>query len=619
MLRKIWAVSLILLLAFSLSLAEDYSFSQYLNIKSASAPALSADGKQVAFLTNITGTRQIWVVDDKGGWPNQITFYQNTIGDIFWSPDGKWILFEMDKDGNEKFQLYLISPDGSHTIQLTDKPNVIHSFGGWLKDGHNIAFSSNERNEAFFDIYVMDIRTKQPQLVYQKDALLETYGFSPDNQHLIVKENITNLNANLYLFDFASSTAKLLTPHKGDAVYDYISWTPDSRGFYLCSDQNRDFVNLAFYDVKSRKLKFIEHQKRDIEELEISEDGKLLAYVENDNGYGVLKVRNLETGEDLAPLALRGIATGLEFSKDGNRLAYSYVSPTSNADIQIYDFKESKKNQVTNSTKAGIPQESFMEPNLIKYKSFDGLEIPAFFYLPKSGETMQKNPVILYIHGGPEAQERPFFSIVFQYFISRGYAIFAPNIRGSTGYGKKYTHLDDIKLRGNAIKDVVYAAEYLKNHRLIDPDKIVIYGGSYGGYMTLAAITFYPDLWAAAVDIVGIANFETFLQNTGAWRRKLREAEYGYLDKDIQILRKFSPIHYVENIKTPLFVIQGANDQRVPKSEAEQIVESVKAKGGIVEYLLFEDEGHGLSKLPNRIKGYSAIADFLDKYVKGKP
>ena len=619
MLRKICAASLILLLAFSLALAEDYPFSQYLNIKSASAPALSPDGGQVAFLTNITGTRQIWVVDPQGGCPQQITFYPNTINDIFWSPDGKWILFEMDKDGNEKFQLYLVSPDGSHTIQLTDKPNVIHSFGGWLKDGHNLAFSSNERNEAYFDIYIMDIRTKQSKMVYQKDALLETYGFSPDQKHLIIKENITNLNANLYLFDFATSTAKLLTPHQGDAVYDYISWTPDSRGFYLCSDQNRDFVNLAFYDIKTRKLKYIENQKRDIEELTISKDGRYLAYVENDNGYGVLKVKNLKTEEDLAPLALRGIATNLEFSEDGNKLAYTYVSSTSNADVRLYDFKENRATQVTNSTKAGIPQESFMEPNLIKYKSFDGLEIPAFLYLPKEAGKNGKVPVILSVHGGPEAQERPFFAIVFQYFISRGYAIFAPNIRGSTGYGKKYTHLDDIKLRGNAIKDVVYAAEYLKNYRLIDPDKIVIYGGSYGGYMTLAAITFYPDLWAAAVDIVGIANFESFLQNTGAWRRKLREAEYGYLDKDAQTLRKFSPIHYVDNIKTPLFVIQGANDPRVPKSEAEQIVASVKAKGGVVEYMLFEDEGHGLSKLPNRIKGYSAIADFLDKYVKGKP
>ncbi len=617
--RKIWAVSIILLLVLTLGFAEDYPFSQYLNIKSASAPALSPDARQVAFLTNITGTRQIWLVDAKGGWPNQITFYQNTINNIHWSPDGKMILFEMDKDGNEKYQLYLISPDGSKTAQLTDNPNVIHSFGGWSKDGSQIAYSSNERNEAYFDIYIMDIRTKKSQIVYQKDALLETYGFSPDQKYLIIKENITNLNANLHLFDFATSSAKLLTPHKGDATYDYISWASDSKGFYLSSDQNRDFINLAYFDIKSRKLKFIENQKRDIEELTISKDGRFLAYVENADGYGVLKIKNLQTEEIITPPITKGIVAALEFSKDGNKIAVTFLSPTFNADVWLYDIQNKTLNQVTHSTKAGIPRESFVEPNLVKYKSFDGLEIPAFLYLPKNQAEMGKTPVILSIHGGPEAQERPFFAITFQYFLSRGYAIFAPNIRGSTGYGKKYTHLDDRGLRGNSIKDVVYAVEYLKSHRLIDPDKIVIFGGSYGGYMTLAAITFYPDLWAAAVDIVGIANFETFLQNTGAWRRKLREAEYGYLDKDIQILRKYSPIHYVDQIKTPLFVIQGANDPRVPKSEAEQIVESVKAKGGVVEYLLFEDEGHGLSKLPNRIKGYSAIADFLDKYVKGKP
>jgi len=619
MLRKIWSVSLILLFALSLVFADEYPFSQYLNIKSASAPALSPDGKQIAFLTNITGTRQIWVVDDKGGWPNQITFYQNTIGDIFWSPDGKWILFEMDKDGNERYQLYLISPDGSRTVQLTDKPDMIHAFGGWSKDGQTMAFSSNERNEAFFDIYTMDLNSKEKKLVYQKDTFLSTFGFSPDDKYLVIKENITNLNSDLYLLEVGQTAPRHLTPHQDDADYSFVSWTPDSRGFYLTADEKKDFINMAFYDVKGKKLKYIENQKRDIEELTVSQDGRLLAYVENDNGYGVLQIKNLESGEDLAPVALRGIATELEFSRDGSRLAYTYVSPVSNADIQIYDFKENKKIQVTHSTKAGIPQESFVEPSLVKYKSFDRLQIPAFLYLPKDSGKNGKVPVILYIHGGPESQERPFFAITFQYFLSRGYAIFAPNIRGSTGYGKKYTHLDDIKLRGNAIKDVVYAVEYLKTNPAIDPDKIVIYGGSYGGYMTLAAITFYPDLWAAAVDIVGIANFESFLQNTGAWRRKLREAEYGYLDKDIQTLRKFSPIHYVENIKTPLFVIQGANDPRVPKSEAEQIVASVRAKGGIVEYLLFEDEGHGLSKLPNRIKGYSAIADFLDKYVKGKP
>ena len=618
MFRKIWVISSILLFALSLSFADEYPFSQYLNIKSASSPALPPDAGQVAFLTNITGTRQIWVVDTQGGWPHQITFYPNTISDIHWSPDGKWILFEMDKDGNEKFQLYLISPDGSKTIQLTDKPKVIHSFGGWLKDGYSIAYSSNERDETYFDIYVMDIRTKQAKMVYQKDALLETYGFSPDNQHLIVKENITNLNANLYLIDVGTSTATLLTPHKGDAVYDYISWTPDSKGFYLCSDQNRDFVNLAFYDMKAKKLKFIESHKRDIEELTISKDGRYLAYVENADGYGILRIKNLETEEVITPPVTKGIVTNLEFSKDGSQIAITFLSPTQNADVWLYDIEANSLSQVTQSTRAGIPQETFVDPHLIKYKSFDGLEIPAFLYLPKDAGKNGKAPVILYIHGGPESQERPSFAITFQYFISRGYAIMAPNIRGSTGYGKKYTHLDDIGLRGNAIKDVVFAAEYLKKHRHIDPDKIVIYGGSYGGYMTLAAITFYPDLWAAAVDIVGIANFETFLKNTGAWRRKVREAEYGYLDKDIQILRKFSPIHYVDNIKTPLFVIQGANDSRVPKSEAEQIVESVKAKGGVVEYLLFEDEGHGLSKLPNRIKGYSAIADFLDKHVKGK-
>src|SRR5581483_4056855 len=260
-----------------------------------------------------------------------------------------------------------------------------------------------------------------------------------------------------------------------------------------------------------------------------------------------------------------------------------------------------------------IPQRSFVAPSLVHYPSFDERKIPAFLYLPR---VQQSNlPVIIDVHGGPEGQTRPSFYPVTQYLINRGYGVLAPNVRGSTGYGYEYQSLDDVRKRMDSVADLKYAALWLAEKGIADPQRIAVMGGSYGGFMVLAAITTYPDLWAAAVDIVGIANFVTFLKNTGPWRRKLREAEYGSLEQDREFLEEISPIHHVDRITSPLMVIHGANDPRVPVGEAEQIVAGLRERGRPVAYLRFEDEGHGLVKLPNRIRAYTEVAAFLDRYL----
>jgi dipeptidyl aminopeptidase/acylaminoacyl peptidase len=312
-------------------------------------------------------------------------------------------------------------------------------------------------------------------------------------------------------------------------------------------------------------------------------------------------------------------------------LAFSFSSAKYNSDVWLYDLPSKKLMQITKSSRSDIPQESFVEPQLIKYKTFDGREIPAWFYKPKDINlkvvpingaprdypvNLKPFPVIVSVHGGPEGQERPGFNPLYQYYLSRGYAILATNVRGSTGYGKTFTHLDDVRKREDSVKDLALAVEWLKTSGGADPKRIAVMGGSYGGYMTLAAITLYPDLWAAAVSTVGIANWESFLKNTSGYRRRQREVEYGMLDKDIDFLRQISPLAKADRIKAPLFVIQGKNDPRVPYTEAEQIVKAVKDKGGIVEYKLFDDEGHGISKLKNRLVLYPLVADFLDKYMK---
>ncbi|MEJ7848659.1 MAG: S9 family peptidase [Pyrinomonadaceae bacterium] len=369
------------------------------------------------------------------------------------------------------------------------------------------------------------------------------------------------------------------------------------------------------------------------------------------------------------------------FPKTKPKIAFTFSSAKNNSDIWIYDRKTFGLTQVTKSDRSDISQESFIEPELIKYKSFDGKEIPAWYYKPKNttsrrrgefnfsttykdydeaaktskvetsftgrkektGDTetsietsspqTKKNPaggptsiftvekesllkVIVSVHGGPEGQSRPGFNPLFQYHLSRGYAVLDPNVRGSTGYGKAYSHLDDVEKREDSVKDLAAAHQWLVKNGGADPKRIAVMGGSYGGYMTMAAITLYPDLWAAAVNTVGIVNWETFLQNTSGYRRRQREVEYGMLDKNIDFLRAISPIKKIDKIKTPLFVIHGKNDPRVPYTEAEQVVKALKDRNAVVEYKLYDDEGHGISKLKNRLDLYPLVADFLDKYMK---
>jgi len=318
-----------------------------------------------------------------------------------------------------------------------------------------------------------------------------------------------------------------------------------------------------------------------------------------------------------APALPPGIIFEARWSQDGAQLALTHIAANDTADVWVWDVAEQVLWRATRSSLGGIPRASFVEPSLVHYPTFDGREIPAFLYLPRDRQP-RGLPVVIDVHGGPEGQVRPSFDPVIQYLVAQGYAVLAPNVRGSTGYGYEYQSLDDVRLRMNSVADLQYAVFWLREGGIADPKRIAVMGGSYGGFMVLSAITTYPDLWAAAVDIVGVANFVTFLENTGPWRRRMRESEYGSLDHDREFLEQISPIRYVERITAPLFVVHGANDPRVPIGEAEQIVAALRSRSVPVEYMRFEDEGHGLVKRANKLVAYPAIACFLDKYL-GQP
>jgi dipeptidyl aminopeptidase/acylaminoacyl peptidase len=609
---------------------ERFGIERYLNIRSASSPSLSPQGDRIAFLTNITGTPQVWMISAEGGWPDQLTFYPDRVDFVRWSPDGSGLVFSKSIGGNENAQLYWLSPDGSQIRALTDNPRVRHNFGSWSHDGKKISYASNKRNPNCFDVYVMDVASGREELVYQQDGSNDPVAWSFDDRQLIVSNSsdTLSLDNNLYLVDLATKKATHLTPHESASEFSDVLFTRDGRFILLSTNEGREFSALARMDLQTRRTEILDDVQWDLVSTEMSEDGSLLAYTINRDGYIELYVREVSADGKLGPkgspvsLPAKGLVGGLGFSKDKRKLVAGFNNARFNGDVWLYDLRARAWQQVTHSSRAGLPQDSFVEPQLIRYKSFDGREVPAWYYRPHSSAgnapagTGARLPVIVSVHGGPEGQELPGFSSIYQYFLGRGYAILAPNVRGSTGYGKTYTHLDDVQKREDSVKDLAAAVEWLKTEGGADPQRIAVMGGSYGGYMTLAAITLYPELWAAAVDTVGIANFESFLKNTSGYRRKQREREYGSLERDLEFLRSVSPLRRVDRIKAPLMVIQGKNDPRVPYTEAEQIVKALRDRNAPVEYKLFDDEGHGIVKLSNRLIVYPLVADFLDRHMK---
>ncbi len=585
-----------------------YEFARYLKIRGAHGAAWTPDGRRVAFLTDITGVPQAWEVPAGGGWPEQLTFHEERVSGIHYSPAEERLLYSMDSGGNERTQLFLLDGSISEERDLTRAPEAIHYFGGFSPDGERIAYTATRRNGTDFDVFVQDLPAGEPRAVWETAGYHTVSCWAPDSSYLVVSRHHSNLNNDLYRLDLLSGEATLLTPHEGDARFQSAHLAQDGETLFLATDRDGDFMRLARLDLTALELEYLTPDDWDVEEVELSRDGRWLAVSRNVEGYSDFMLFNGRGRRVPGPEMPEGLLSGFDFSPNGDRLAFTFAAPNRNPDLWIVDLSDGEPRRLTRSATAGIPVNTFRRPEIIRYPSFDEREIPALFYEPE----VESAPVVVNVHGGPESQSRPLFAPVTQYLLGRGYAVFSPNVRGSTGYGKAYTHLDDVYLRMDSVKDLAYAASWLRGR---GHERIAVMGGSYGGFMVLAALTEYSDLWTAGVDIVGIANMVTFLENTGSYRRALREPEYGSLEKDREFLASISPIHKTEEITAPLMVIHGRNDPRVPVGEAEQIVNRVRENGGKVEYLLYEDEGHGLAKLKNRLDAYPRIAAFLDQHL----
>ncbi|WP_435094353.1 S9 family peptidase [Halorubrum sp. N11] len=627
-----------------------YDIERYLNVRNAGGADLGPDGR-LSFLLNTTGTGQVWSLDEPLGWPEQHTFFEESVSFVDSSPERAEAVFGMDEGGNERAQLYLLNYESGEITDLTDRPEAKHRWGGWDSEGDRFAFASNRRDEAVFDVYVQDRDATggDAELVYEGDGWLSVAGWSPSDDRLIVHEAHSSFDHDVYTLDVAGGDLTHHTLHEGDVRYGSPEWGPDGDGLYLVTDRDSDTLRLERLDLATGEFSVVasgdglarEGGASDEEDDEDDEDGspakpggddgwnvdgvaiheesRRVVYSRNVDGYTEITVGELVEPDRIDPFPTpdlpEGVAGGVSFGPDGNRFAITATGSTHNANVSVVDATTGETERWTAASTAGVPPDTFVEPELVHYPTFDGKEIPAFFSVPETEPPEDGYPVVVDIHGGPESQRRPSFASVKQYLLNNGYAVFEPNVRGSSGYGKAYAALDDVEKRMDSVADLRAGVEWLHDHPEVDPDSVVAMGGSYGGFMVLAAMTEYPDLWAAGVDIVGIANFVTFLENTGDWRRALREAEYGSLAEDREFLESISPINNIEAIESPLFVLHGANDPRVPVGEAEQIVERAREQGVPVRKLIFDDEGHGFAKLENRIEAYREVVDFLAEYV----
>lgn len=599
-----------------------YTIQDFLETKGAWGPSFDAKSERMVYLSNLTGVAQAYLYHLNTKESVQLTHGDEPIEFALFSPTEDLILIGYSKGGNERTQIAKLDPHNQELEWLVQNEEAMHKFGGWAEDGKSFAYKSNVRNGKDFDVYLFDMEKRVSRLVFDRGGWCNANGISPDNRWMAVKIAHTFTENQLVLVNLENGETRDLTPALGQKEYGYCWWTSDGKGFYFRNNTDRNLFSLDYYDLDSGKISGFSNgidglpKDLELEHVRMTKDKSRMLLRFNRDGYGDVFFVDLKDKKAQHVAFPEGETDDFEWSDDARCIAFDFQSPTENVDIWVFDVETAKAERVTQSPRR-VPSKACSAARVIRYPTFDGKQIPALLYLPNK-RLSDKMPVIVNVHGGPEGQSGPSFLPLMQFFLDQGWAVVLPNIRGSSGYGKEYLSADDKGRRWDAIKDIEWLNSYLRSREDMDPEKIVIMGGSYGGYMTLAALAFQPELWAAGVDIVGMSNLVSFLENTSIWRRALREAEYGTLEHDRELLQKLSPLGSVDKIKAPLFVIHGANDPRVPLSEAEQIVKTVKEKGGIAELLVYPDEGHGLAKLKNRLDAYPKVADFLAKHVIAK-
>ncbi len=603
-------------------MSQTYPFERFSHVYSHQGNFVFAgEGGDIFYISNRSGQYNIWRqrIDAPAREAVQLTTYtEDTPRLLAESPDGKSLLFMMDHHGNECHQLYLVSNEGGAVRRLTTNDEARHLIGThpFSPDGASITFASNVENPAAMDIFRLHLGTGKRETLFAENLVVFPFAWSPDGRRLLLTSMQMNTDTDIHLFDLDTGRVRNLTAHSGEAVHFPVMWAGDGSGFYLISDRERDFKALAFFDLTTETIRWIETPDWDVEQADLA--GDHLAWTVNEGGYSRLYVRDLKRNRCLElPDLPKGVIEDLTFDPSGKRLGFLFSSGREVRNLHLLDLSSGTLTKLTANDAHGIPLEIMVEPQLVSFLSADGRRIPAFLYRPHSPS--DNLPVLVSIHGGPEMQERPQYNYsgLYQYLLHRGIAVLAPNIRGSTGYGKTYQKLIHHDWGGAELRDIEAAAKFLQGLDWVDPERIGIFGGSFGGFATLSALTRLPDYWACGVDLVGPSNLVTFVKSVPPFWKRFMDTWVGDPETELAFLQERSPIHYVDRIRAPLFILQGANDPRVVKAESDQIVEKLRKRGIPVRYDVYEDEGHGFTKRENLLKALGDIAHFLEEHLLG--
>jgi len=572
--------------------------------------------------TRFADTVQVHQVATPGGARTQMTFFGDRVTDASYQPHkGDFFLFRKDVGGGEWYQIFRFDVATGDVTMLTDGKSRNSEFI-WSNKGDRIAYAGTLRNNADLDFYLIDPAAKpEPRkpLTENQGGGWQVRDWSPDDRILLATEYISINESHLWAVDVASGTKKRLTPEGEKVAYQPIGFSRAGKGVYVATDKDGEFQRLAYMDMAGGGLKYLNNDPWDVEEAALSEDRQSLAYVVNENGLSTLHVLDLKTGKPRSlPKLPTGQITALHWSENNRDVAFSLNSAQSPSDVYSVDVQTAKLDRWTYSETGGVPSQNFVEPLLVKWKSFDGKEISGWLYAPKVKPASGKYPVVINIHGGPEGQSRPGFLGRTNYWINElGVVVIYPNVRGSIGYGKTFSQLDNGFLRENTYKDIGALLDWIGQQPDLDSQRVMVTGGSYGGHMTLAVATRYSSRVACSVDVVGISNLVTFLEHTESYRRDLRRVEYGD-ERDPKMrayLESIAPMNHVKDITKPMMVVAGVNDPRVPKSESDQIVKSLEESGTPVWYLAAKDEGHGFQKKKNADFQFYTTVLFMRRYL----
>jgi dipeptidyl aminopeptidase/acylaminoacyl peptidase len=584
----------------------------------------SPDGKTIAFVSNMSGRNNLWLVPAEGGWPVQLTISDQRQSAPAWSPDGKWIAYQSDYDGDEQWDIFLVSPKTGQVVNLTHTREIAEMHPAWSPDGRYLAYMVKPKTSSVFEIDIYDMLMREVKHLTTdtaKDKLNEQPIWSKDGKLIVYTQNqAKGTDSNIFMAEVDSGNSTLLTPHSGEQRYSVHSISPNGKKVLITSDAANGYENVGMLEIASKKIEWLTRDKWEISAEDFSPDGRFVTWTANVDGNTAIYLHDLNTGKTTTLPLPRGVnvpgGSDSAFPRDGKRLLYYHNGPNSPNDVWVYDITTGKSRQITQSLVAGVRAQDMVEPDLVHYPSRDGkFTISAFVYMPYNLPRNGQHPAIVYVHGGPKAQTVNSFNRIVQYVVNQGYIVIAPNYRGSTGYGKEFEQANLFDMGGGDLQDVLAAADWVKQSGYVDPKKLILMGGSYGGYMTMMGVTKAPEVWAAGVPIVPFVNFFTEIENEDPVLQQSDLATMGDPLKNKALFEDRSPIFFVDKIKAPLLLLAGAHDPRCPKSESQQVVDAIKKRGGVVEYKIYENEGHGFARVENQIDAYKRVADFLQAHV----